>query len=393
MRDATMDFESILRPTTPASFFEEHWEKRPLVVERGAPDHFAGLFSRRALDTILWSAPPPWGVVQIANHRRGEGWVDYTSAAPDPGRLAMASAQGDTIVLNDVHLRWAPVAALCRDLTRVFHFFVNVNLYLTPRDAQGLSPHFDTQDVFILQVEGKKRWRLYAPLVHLPQDEDACAVPAEHCRAPSLEVDLKAGDTLYIPRGVVHEALTGEQASMHLTVGISVVSWEHLLAAALSRVSRNDAAFRSPLPVGFMDRADMAALEAQAKALLRRWAEAMDVEGARDRLAARVLETLRPLPGEHFAQAPDLGRVALDTVVRRRAGMVCHVTRDGGAAQIRFPGNVVRGPGPIEPALRFVAGAETFTPRELPGGLHDNAKVVLVRRLTKEGLLQIEAQS
>ena len=184
MSHAMTDFETILRPISPASFFEEYWEKRPLVVERGAPDHFAGLFSRRALDTLLWSAPPPWGVVPLANHRRGEGWVDHTTAPPDSGRLVMASAQGDTLVLNDVHPRWEPVAALCRDLTRIFHFFVNVNMYLTPRDAQGLSPHFDTQDVFILQVEGSKRWRLYEPLVSLPLEEDACLVPADHCRAP-----------------------------------------------------------------------------------------------------------------------------------------------------------------------------------------------------------------
>jgi len=37
------------------------------------------------------------------------------------------------------------------------------NCYLTPADSQGFSPHFDDIDAFILQLEGKKRWRVYAP--------------------------------------------------------------------------------------------------------------------------------------------------------------------------------------------------------------------------------------
>ena len=35
--------------------------------------------------------------------------------------------------------------------------------YLTPPETQGFAPHYDDIEAFILQLEGKKRWRVYAP--------------------------------------------------------------------------------------------------------------------------------------------------------------------------------------------------------------------------------------
>ena len=50
------------------------------------------------------------------------------------------------------------------------------NAYLTPAHCQGFAPHFDDVDAFILQVEGTKRWRLYAPR----------STPHPSCRSPGL---------------------------------------------------------------------------------------------------------------------------------------------------------------------------------------------------------------
>ena len=52
---------------------------------------------------------------------------------------------------------------LCATLQEFFGSFVGTNMYLTPPGTQGFAPHYDDVEVFILQLEGKKHWRVYEP--------------------------------------------------------------------------------------------------------------------------------------------------------------------------------------------------------------------------------------
>lgn len=98
--------------------------------------------------------------------------------------------------------------------------------------------------------------------------------------------------------------------------------------------------------------------------------------------------------------------VNLNSIVAKRQGMVCWIFRQdeipihfagypqgGDYISIQFPGNEVRGPGWLEPAYRFIAETETFAVKDLPDSLSDNAKLVLVRRLIREGLLRVVSAS
>lgn len=389
MSTAPFDFSRVLSPIDPELFFQEYWQQRPLVLSRGEPGYFASLFSLEALEELLWSTRPGWGDVQLANHRRGEGWVDYTRQPPSLNRLARAHAQGDTLILNDVQLRSQPVARLCRSFEAALNFMVNVNMYLTPQGAQGLAPHFDTQEVFVLQVRGSKHWRLYPPCVELPVEELAGDLPQGYAPEPLMTVHLRAGDVLYMPRGVVHEALTGTEESLHLTVGVNVLTWKTLLEDVLQLAAQNDVAFRRALPVGFARRDDaLPALRSGLEALLAKLSTTPRAEEAVERLAQRYLGQVQPLPDGDLRRLGEARELGLDTRVRKRAGMFCRIHTQGEAVRIEFPGGSISGPKPIEPALRYVAGTEEFEVRELPGGLSERAKLILARRLIAEGLLR-----
>ena len=69
--------------------------------------------------------------------------------------------EGCSLTLDRLDLRCGSVAALCKDLEGALEHPVAANLYLTPPRAQAFPPHFDTHDVFILQLEGSKQWRIY----------------------------------------------------------------------------------------------------------------------------------------------------------------------------------------------------------------------------------------
>ena len=106
-------------------------------------------------------------------------------------------------------------------------FRASVNLYHTPSDAQAFALHYDWNDVFVLQLEGSKTWRVFDPVIELPRSDETrlpeLAVRAEDGR----ELRMEAGDLLYIPRGWPHMAVNdgeGGGVSTHLTV-VSIAGW------------------------------------------------------------------------------------------------------------------------------------------------------------------------
>ena len=98
---------------------------------------------------------------------------------------------------------------LCEVLQEVFCSFVGANNYLTPTKSAGFAPHWDDIDAFMVQVEGKKYWKVYAPESAddtLPLESSGNFSDADFAeRQPVFEGWLEQGDTLYVPRGFVHQ--------------------------------------------------------------------------------------------------------------------------------------------------------------------------------------------
>ena len=155
-----------------------------------------------------------------------------------------AYLEGFTTSMFIVNRLWHPLGDLCRELGADLGFPLRTNMYLTPRDAKGFLPHSDSHDFFITQMAGVKRWRVYRSPVYLPtRDMELGKVPGRDIDAavlaapPLLDVVLRPGDVLYVPRGFIHEAETsGESGSMHLTVRVLnsfFFTWGHFFQFAL----------------------------------------------------------------------------------------------------------------------------------------------------------------
>src|SRR5262249_26034330 len=143
--------------------------------------------------------------------------MDESVRFPGISELQSVYMQGRTVVIMTMQQRWRTIAVLCRNLERVFHCPVHANLYLTPAGAQGFDAHFDTHEVLVLQLEGRKTWRLYGPTRTLPLVDERFNLPRERL-GQAREMELNPGDLLYVPRGHVHEAFTSQDTSVHLTV-------------------------------------------------------------------------------------------------------------------------------------------------------------------------------
>ncbi|MFO1059855.1 MAG: cupin domain-containing protein [Dongiaceae bacterium] len=265
----------LIAPVDAGTFVRDHWEQRPLRIARGDPAFHDGLLSLADLDGLLSHASIRAPDIRILRDGKETPVRELTGEAQNAhvGRLEAVYAayrDGATISMQALNERHPPLAALCRSLALELSARFQVNAYLTPADARGLSIHYDTHDVFVLQVEGSKRWHLYDSPVRLPTRRQPFRRGDADLGAPVESFVLERGDTLYLPRGVVHSAESGSATSLHLTVGAYPVTWAGLLRGALEAAIEEDAALRQSLPPGFALRpAERAAAERRLGELIR----------------------------------------------------------------------------------------------------------------------------
>lgn len=282
---------------------------------------------------------------------------------------------GATIVLQGLHLNWPPIAAFCRDLESELGHPAQANAYFTPRSAQGLPVHHDTHDVLSLQVAGEKRWLVYAPAWELPLKNQRYKEEMGEPGAPVHDVTLRAGDTLYLPRGWLHEAKTSDTDSLHITVGINVYTWMDAFRAAIDSCAADAGFRRSPDEEGVEE-------------LLERLAERLRPEDVERRRRRKLVRSRRPILEGQLSQLRALEALDLETEVERRPTILF----DLAGTRLSYEGKAVDFPENAREELEFVAEAEApFTPVDLPGGLDDESRLVFVRRLVREGFLRISA--
>ena len=200
---------------------------------------------------------------------------------------------------------------------------------------QAFQTHFDLHDVFAVQMEGEKTWRIYearadAPIAPVPPgDEGEQFLTATRGRVLA-EVVMRPGDVLYLPRGQYHDALTGAQASLHVTFGVAPLTGLALFKL-LEKVLATESGFRAYLP----DARDPQALAARLAQLGSRVRELMSSPA----FAIDVLNGQRDLAGVPAAyhlptQAPpawySLAKRA--RVLRRDNGFA--IVHDGGEIPI-----------------------------------------------------------
>ena len=379
---------------TPETFAAEHWS-RMLLLSRAKelPQPFDDLLSTADVDELVadralrtpffrtvregGGLPSPVRGINAGGRRIAD--------AVDPEALAAQYAEGATLVLNAVHRMHPPVARFCRELAAELGHPTQCNAYLTPGGQhQGFDFHHDTHDVFVLQVSGRKRWIVHAPVLPLPLSSQAEAgghlVPdgAE----PLLDVELEAGDALYLPRGYVHAALTTDVDSVHLTVGVLSTTWYDVLSDVVT-LAGSSLEFRQALPVQ-----PAAQVDALLPDFLRRtaaWLESLPPSDVAVALAPRLARSVPTEPVRLLATAAAVRDLAASTPLRPRAGLAVTVRVEGESVVLTAPGRTITLPVFTEPALRRLLAAPA-TPAGLPD-LDDESALVLCRRMLREGVI------
>lgn len=138
-----------------------------------------------------------------------------------------------------------------------FGSLAGASAYLTPARSQGLAPHHDDVCVFILQTEGSKLWHLWPAPMELPEHHSD-DIPRAALPGAPLEVLLQCGDLLYLPRGVIHEAVSQDCFSTHVTISVyQRYNYRTLLAEllekTLEKAAQEQVELRRGLPLRLLD--------------------------------------------------------------------------------------------------------------------------------------------
>jgi len=382
----------LIHPTSKKTFFEEYFEKQTLVVKRGQADYFEELLSLDEIDRVITTLDRSTDEIILKNASREVSEADYTvDGIIDVAKLYQLFGEGSTITLAFLDTVLPQLARFCRSLEGEFTCPFQANIYLTPPGAQGARVHYDTHDVFVLQVAGSKKWTIYGTPVELPlagQDFDA---KIHDVGKPTFEFELEAGDVAYIPRGVGHDARSTDTVSLHITAGILRFTWTDLLLEFVASASLRDAAFRKSLPPGFARTGfDRAQARETVRELLRRVAASGDFDAALDHFTGEFFSRCRPLLRGQMAQMAALGRLTTESVAGVRDGTIFRIESagNGDSMTVESYGRRITFPEAAREAVEFALTNSRFAIRELPGDLDDAGKLVIVKRLIQEGLVE-----
>jgi ribosomal protein L16 Arg81 hydroxylase len=379
-------------PVEAARFFDEYWEQKPLLVPRDEEGRFDDLLSVEEVEGRVTGGGlrhPAFRVVKEGEKYSLGDYAEDISWSPKPfsgtarvERVAAEFERGATIVLQALHIHHPPLARFCRDLERELGHPAQANAYYTPPSAQGFKVHHDTHDVFCLQVAGEKRWLVYPPVLELPLRSQKYTPEMGEPGEPVLDVTMQAGDTLYLPRGWLHQAMTSDTPSLHMTVGVAVATWLDALQATLKEAAKEEVDLRrGVLPDG----------EAP-DGLLDLIAARLAPEAVSSRMRRSFVRTRRPVREDAFDQVRALEALDVESPLERRETVIFDLGVDEERATLSFEGRDISFPARIQAELEFVATTDgPFRLADLPGRLDDAGRLVLGRRLVREGFLRISA--
>jgi lysine-specific demethylase/histidyl-hydroxylase NO66 len=306
----------------------------------------------------------------------------------DPGKVLQQFADGATIVVQALHRYWAPLSHFCRELELALTHPVQVNVYLTPPHARGLSVHYDTHDVFVLQVSGAKLWKVWGAAVALPLAHQRRTGEVPDPGPPEIEVELTRGDCLYIPRGFLHAAETAASESAHMTVGILTYRWMDVWESVMKSAG-NELFMREALPPGFARAPDEHAAEVASRLeRMADWIRHVDPATTARSFADRFWANRPPVLSGQLQQILGLEALSDESLVRRRKGTTAQVRIDDEEIVLVLGDRRLRMPARVTPVMAQILESSHFKVAELDEHLDEAGRLVLVRRLIKEGLLE-----
>ena len=254
--------ERLFCPLGLRAFHQAQYERARPMLFRGPRERFHHLVSWETLTDLIYNrnlGKEQLQLVQDGNSvpdslysyfGSGFGARPLSAWQPkvNPQKLEAFVRNGASVIVNGIHTLHQPARALINEIESAMAVYANVNLYATWRATPCFTTHWDDHDVYILQVRGRKVWRLFGEVRRHPlrHDVEPNRVAPSH---PVWTGTLDEGDVLYIPRGWWHSAHVARaddgRGTLHLTLsphhlgGTEFLGWVAAKVAGHEGLRRN----------------------------------------------------------------------------------------------------------------------------------------------------------
>lgn len=389
-----MDFATFIAPMPVEQFRSTHFGRRPLHIP-AHPAHDGprrGLLDWERINALL-AQRPHWtasNLKLVMNSRpvAAEHYLverlgpDGTARRADAAKVHQFLAMGASLVadaLEEVDPRVSDAVAM---LGRTFAGASGANAYCSFKGVSAFASHCDTHDVFAVHLDGEKIWRVYANRADAPVRTltgEGAQELIDRAKGPVLmEVRMRPGDLLYLPRGFYHDAIAASDVSLHLTFALHPMTGIAALRLLLER-AEEDPAFRAYLPDA--REGEGKALSIHLSMLADKVASSLTSPLFRDDLTARQRSLANPAYRPNLPERP-----ALDFYASK--GVAAEIVRRPEGAMLRHPAGEVP-LGPLAEPARWLLEQRAFSRQQLAAQFAwlDAAEVEsLVRLFEQAGL-------
>jgi hypothetical protein len=391
----TIDLASLLAPTSIQSFLDTSWARRPFLAKAEGSGRFDGLLDLAEFEFLLSAVATPGWLSFVRDTVRPPTREELTrDGTLDVAALHRAVADNQSLLLTKVHRLHAATGMLCRKVTADFRSAgvvlrkpIRANAYFTPPRSQGFAPHYDDHDVLVLQLHGEKLWRIHGEAVKWPRKPMVDALGADSLNAKAQEVILREGDVFYLPRGFVHEAITRDTSSLHLTLSVQAATWSDVFERLIDLEDR----LGEPLPVGFcaggVPQASDKASVGEISGSMRSWPGLN--RAIADVYNGTFIEGDLP-PNGLLARGQLDSAVEPDMWLAAAEGVSANLEIEGDAAVLRLAGAALRAEKRAAPLFKRLCEGRPFRLRDVAAQGDAPALTDLAQELVKRGVLVIK---
>lgn len=381
--------------------FRTKFLNKQYVVVRNA-SNLASVWGVSALDEYLNVQE---GNLHKSVHGRNRGQAVFIPSTSNDGLnrqkkfIERQVLQGTQFKIDELERRVPVLAQLCRTLEIKFGGKAIAMAFVTPPNNKAFNSHFDDESVFAIQLDGKKRWSIYPRIVSDPRPTSGRRLKECESNQSCEFVTLSPGDVLYIPGGVGHCAESLNEHSIHVSIGLSPWTPNHVLQFAINLLSNDEPTLNAPL---FLSESNCTALIREAA--LRCTKALNELNPGKLFLDFQCsVDLTRPDINGHGVQNSLLPIISDETLVRRSSQIsvqqvvanvmiqlyVSKLTGKSGKSK-KGAQLYIELPKFAQKEVEFLLQIEgAIAVREIPGLLDQKSKITIVRKLANVGILQI----
>lgn len=227
----TVEPLELLGGLSPQLFMKRHWQKKPLLVRQAMPG-FKPVLDRAELFELA-SRDEVQSRMVIQEPDQVPAWR-FKHGPFERRAFPALKRPGWTVLVQGVDLHHDAV----HELMNKFRFVPDARLddlmISYASDGGGVGPHFDSYDVFLLQAQGRRRWRIGRQKDLSLQPDVPLKVLANF--VPEQEFVLEPGDLLYLPPRYAHDGIA-EGECMTYSIGFRIPNRAELAREVLQRLA------------------------------------------------------------------------------------------------------------------------------------------------------------